>query len=253
MESSIPTLDGDRALRRIRHETRRRHLIVQSVHDLTPGLRRIILGGDLEGFVSAGFDDHVKLFFACPNADGPVMRDFTPRHFDAAAHTLTIDFALHEAGPASDWARNASSGDGLDIGGPRGSVLIPPAFDWYLLVGDETALPAIARRLEELPAGTRALAVIAVEGPAFELHLDSAADVTLVWVHRPAKDAADPAPLIAALADLAFPAGDGFHWIAAEAGVTRAVRQWLESARGANPHWMQAKGYWQKGQAQGKG
>lgn len=253
MESSITVVDGDRTLRRIRHETRRRHLIVQTVRDLTPGLRRIILGGDLEGFISAGFDDHVKLFFAGPDGDEQVMRDFTPRHFDAVARTLTIDFALHEAGPASDWASDAHPGAGLDIGGPRGSVLIPPVFDWYLLVGDETALPAIARRLEELPAGTRALAIVAVEGPAFELPLDSTANVTLVWVHRPATDAADPTSLIAALADLVFPDGDGFHWVAAEAGVTRAVRHWLESVRGANPHWMQAKGYWQKGQAQGKG
>jgi len=39
-------------------------------------------------------------------------------------------------------------------------MIVPDIFDSYLLIGDETALPAIARRLEELPAGRTVLAVI---------------------------------------------------------------------------------------------
>jgi NADPH-dependent ferric siderophore reductase len=73
---------------------------------------------------------------------------------------LHIDFAIHDAGPATDWALRARIGDALEIGGPRGSAVIPMEFDWYLLIGDETGLPAIGRRLEELPAGSRALVIV---------------------------------------------------------------------------------------------
>ena len=130
---------------------------------------RITLAGDLEGFTSLGFDDHVKLFFpdGTKNADGtPNMlgRDFTPRRYDPAANTLEIDFAIHDAGPATRWAAQAKPGDALALGGPRGSFIIPTTFDWHLLIGDETALPAISRRLAELPAGTRAVVLVEVDG-----------------------------------------------------------------------------------------
>ena len=94
------------AIRRVRHETRRRSLTVASVTALTPRMKRIVLVGDLEGFASLGADDHIKLFFADASGAG-AMRDFTPRAFDAVAGTITIDFALHEAGPATTWATAA--------------------------------------------------------------------------------------------------------------------------------------------------
>jgi NADPH-dependent ferric siderophore reductase len=252
----------ERAPRRVRHETRFRQLLVAAVTDIAPAMRRITLTGpELEGFYSPGFDDHVKLFFprpgetgpvkpprpdAGPDAEMPIMRDFTPRHYDAQANRLTIDFALHESGPASDWARNAKVGDLLSLGGPRGSMLIPLAYDWHLLVGDETALPAIARRLEELPVGSRALVVAAVAGPEHELPLICAATHNISWIHRPLAQAHDPAPFIKTLAALDFPEGEGFSWIAAEAGVSKAVRAWLETERRTNPAWIKASGYWQK-------
>ena len=73
---------------------------------------------------------------------------------------------LHGDGPASTWAAQAKPGQQIVIGGPRGSMIIPDAYDWYFLAGDETALPAIGRRLEELPATARVVAVIEVEDKA---------------------------------------------------------------------------------------
>ena len=72
----------------------------------------------------------------------------------------------------------------MQIGGPRGSFIIPTNFDWHLLIGDDTALPAIARRLAELPAGTRAVVLAEVDGPADQVSFASAADVTVTWAHR---------------------------------------------------------------------
>src|SRR3546814_10448720 len=59
------------------------------------------------------------------------------------------------------------------IAGPRGSFLVPTAFDWHLLIGDETAIPAIARRLEELPAASKAIVIIKIKSDAAKLELSS--------------------------------------------------------------------------------
>jgi NADPH-dependent ferric siderophore reductase len=127
------------ATTRIRHEVRRRMLTVSSTELLTPRMRRFgFTSPELHDFVSASHDDHVKLFFpADGNGSETCMRDFTPRRFDRSRGMLVIDFALHEAGPATHWAISAQIGDTLEIGGPRGSSVVPDDFDWYLLVGDE--------------------------------------------------------------------------------------------------------------------
>ena len=125
----------------------RRELKVLRVESPSPKLRSLTLGGPaLAGFISASFDDHLKLLLDGGGTE-PVRRDYTPRHYDAAAGELTIEFALHGDGPAATRAAQAEPGQSVAIGGPRGSLVIDLDHDWHLLVGDETALPAIARRL----------------------------------------------------------------------------------------------------------
>jgi NADPH-dependent ferric siderophore reductase len=145
---------------RVRHELKLRDLAVAAVERLSPGFVAITLRGEaLADFTSLGFDDHVKLMFG-DAGDAQVRRDYTPRRFSREARELTIEFALHGAGAASDWARKAQVGDRLLVGGPRGSMIVPLALGWHVLVGDATALPAISRRLEELPAGSRAFVFV---------------------------------------------------------------------------------------------
>src|SRR5262245_11770401 len=160
--SVAQTPTDPRAPRRVRHEPRRRELEVERVEKISAHMIGVTLGGDLAGFTSLGFDDHVKLFFpaGAAGADGTVetaSRDYTPRRYDPAANTLDIEFVLHDAGPATRWARQVQPRQTLQIGGPRGSFIIPTNFDWHLLIGDDTALPAIPRRLAELPAGSAAV------------------------------------------------------------------------------------------------
>jgi len=130
---------------------------------ISPGFRRVVFGGEsLADFVSASFDDHVKLMLDTGGAE-PVRRDYTPRAFDTAARELTLEFALHGDGPAARWAAQAAPGQSVTIGGPRGSFVVPTDYAWHLLAGDETALPAVARRLEELPAEAHAIVVLQVD------------------------------------------------------------------------------------------
>ncbi len=241
-----------RSPRRVRHEARRRLLTIKQVEKIAAHMVRITLSGDLAGFTSLGFDDHVKLFFpdGTSNAEGaPNMlgRDFTPRRHDAAANTLDIDFAIHDAGPATRWAAEAKPGDTLALGGPRGSFIIPTAYDWQLLIGDETALPAIGRRLAELPAGTRVVVMAEVDGPADEIALPSAANATVVWAHRNGAAPGASDALAQALRQLKMPAGDYYAWVACESLIAKALRRQLIADHGANPKWLRAAGYWRRG------
>ncbi|HEY9025278.1 MAG TPA: siderophore-interacting protein, partial [Burkholderiaceae bacterium] len=189
-----------RRVERVRHELKRRELTVKSVEAPTPHFRRITFtDASLSDFVSASFDDHVKVFV------GDARRDYTPRAYSNAACELVIEFALHGDGPVAAWAGRAAAGDTLAIGGPKGSLIVPLDYDWHLLAGDETAFPAVARRLEELPAGAKAIVVLKAADAADRRTFASAADVDLTWV------ASDDA-LLAAVRALALPAGDGFAW-----------------------------------------
>jgi NADPH-dependent ferric siderophore reductase len=234
---------------RVRHEPKKRRLVVREAKRLTPTMQRIVLEGrDLDDFVSKAPDDHIKVFV--PTESGEVeRRDYTPRRFDPSARTLAIDFALHDGGPVTTWATQAKLGDALEIGGPRGSMLVPWTFDWWLLIGDETALPAIGRRIEEAPAGTKMISVAAVSGPDDEQRFETRAEHTALWARRPMERATDPEPLLAALANVSFPTGDGFIWVAAEAKVARAVREYINVTRGHPRAWTKASGYWTKGLA----
>jgi NADPH-dependent ferric siderophore reductase len=249
MSEAAQVLDP-RAPRRVRHQPRRRQLTVKQVERIAAHMVRIALTGDLEGFTSLGFDDHVKLFF--PDgaaADTPAMlaRDFTPRRYDAGANTLEIDFALHDAGPATHWAAHAQAGDLLAIGGPRGSFVIPTTYDWHLLIGDETALPAIGRRLAELPAETRVVVLGEIDGAGDALTFETAANATVIWAHRKGAAPGASDALARALSGLQQPAGDYYAWVACESAMAKALRHQLIADHGANPKWMRAACYWRRG------
>jgi NADPH-dependent ferric siderophore reductase len=258
-----------RTARRVRHEIKMRLLQVREVSRLTPKMVRVVVGGEaLAGFVSAAHDDHVKLFFPQPGQDKPVLltptpngpaypegtprpaaRDYTPRHYDAAANTLAIDFVLHGDGPATTWAAQARAGQYLGVGGPRGSFIVPDDFDWYLLAGDETAVPAIGRRLEELPAGARVIAVVEVAGAAEEQQFQTRTHLQMHWLHREGADAGNHLLLQQALAELMLPPGEGYAWVAAEASAAKALRRYLIDQRGLPKDRVKAAAYWKRGAA----
>lgn len=229
---------------RTKLESVRRTLTVQQVQSLTPRMLRITLAGEeLDGFVSPSPDDHIKVFF--PGTDGEeAKRDYTPRRFDVAGRTLWIDFALHEGGVGSNWAQQAKPGDTIQIGGPRGSTSISAPGAWWLLIGDETALPSVGRRLEEMPAGTRVLTLMAVTSSEEEQKFTTSSDATAHWIHRHATQAADPAPFLKAISYLTLPAGPGFIWIGAEEEVSRAVRSHFIDTVGHSAEWIKASAYW---------
>ncbi|MFT8418335.1 MAG: siderophore-interacting protein [Acetobacter sp.] len=232
----------------VRHPLQRRRLSVAAVERLSPHMIRITLSGaELADFASVSADDHIKIFL--PGADGvELRRDYTPRQYNPATATLVLDFVDHHAGPAATWARTAHVGDTLDIGGPKGSRVITGDVAHWLLVGDETALPAIGRRVEALPAQVRVTTVVAVPEVEDEQVFATAATHNAYWVHRPLELADQAQTIVAALGQIPIAVGT-FVWVGAEAHVARAVRDYLLDVRCVPTQWVRASGYWVMGQA----
>jgi NADPH-dependent ferric siderophore reductase len=259
----------DLSVQRVRHELKMRMLQVLRTRHLSPQLLRVTLTGeDLRGFASASFDDHVKVFFPGPGQTRPILptvgpdgiamppgaprpaaRDYTPRRYDAATNELDIEFVLHGDGPASTWAAQAQAGQYIGVGGPRGSFVVPTGYDWHLLVGDETALPAIARRLEDLPSGTRAIALVEVADASAEIPLAARDGISVRWLHRNGAEPGHIALLEQACRDVALPPGEGYVWAAAESAASRAVRQVMVRERGIDKSRIRASSYWKRGAA----
>lgn len=222
-----------------------RVLTVTHTEQVTPHMRRVHFSGeDLARFASTQ-SIHVRLYippeglaepvWPIQGEDGltiqpppdkrPVMRKYTIRQIDAPAGTLAIDFVLHDdAGPGSGFAARARPGDRIGMTGPGGRGLKPA--QRYVLLGDETSLPAIGRMLESLPADAQGLAVIEVADAGEEQVLTAPAGIAVRWVHRHAVPAGSPSGLEAAFAALDF-AEDGpetYVWSATEHEVFKRLR-----------------------------
>lgn len=232
----------------VRHELKRRTLAVTQTKRLTPNMIRITLAGDsLSDFPSLAADDHIKVLV--PGSDGQVaMRDYTPRSFSKTDGQLVLDFAVHEAGPATKWALDALPGDTLEIAGPRGSRVITGDIAHWILIGDETALPAIGRRLEEASEDERFTVFATVPGPEDEQVFNSPASFDITWIHGPVGDPGRDARLMDSLRQAIIPQGS-FVWIAAEGNFTREIRAYFLEERGHSRLWLKAAGYWVRGQA----
>lgn len=250
-----------------------RELSVVRAVDLTPRIRRVTLtGSELDAFVSngfllpefrtAGFDDDVVLVFPYPGEADPVLpiqkdgaiefrkgrrplaKTFTVRRYDKQARELDLDFINHGAGTAITWSRRCAPGDRIHVAGPAWSASHPAGVDWLLVVGDETALPAIGRLLEELPAGTRVRVFAEVADATDELDLATAADAEITWVHR----GSAPPGTTTVLADAvqAAPWWDGsvFAWVAGEALSIKPLRRYLKVERGVPAECVEVIGYW---------
>ena len=240
-------------------------LQVRRTERLTPHMIRVVAGGgDLAAFPDTAYTDrYVKILFprpgvaypepfdmdavraAHPREQWPALRTYTVRALDHAAGELTIDFVHHgDAGLAGPWAAAARPGDPLLLLGPGGAYAPDPTADWHLLVGDESALPAIGAALERVPAGVPVRALVEVDGPADEQELIRPGRLDLRWCHR---DPARPEQLVEALAALPFPAGRVHAFVHGEAGAVRALRRHLVDERGVPRDDLSVSGYWRRG------
>ncbi|MCA1674788.1 MAG: siderophore-interacting protein, partial [Actinobacteria bacterium] len=121
---------------------------VVSGRTLTPRMIRVRLAGDSLRGLGAVPGQTVKIYVPDLRTGDPVTRDYTVRDVDATDASLDIDFVLHGAGAAANWARRVQPGEALEFVGPSGRYRPDPTVAWHLFAGDETALPAIQAYVE---------------------------------------------------------------------------------------------------------
>ena len=245
-----------------------REMRVVSSHQLTPHMRRVRLSGtDLARFSTGGL--HVRLLFppkgrvpvwphAGPAAlpvwpegdDQLVTRVYTIRRIDPAAGHVDIDVVLHDPpGAGCRWSREAQPGDPVGMLGPGGGDV--GQAESTILLGDETALPAIGRILEEMPAEARGHALIEVDGPDDEQPLHHPPGVALRWLHRNGAPAGTTTLLEDALRTVVTPGGPPpFVWAGYEFEAFKAIRRFCRKELGLKKNGHLVVAYWRRGRRQ---
>jgi len=223
-------------------------------------------GEQMEGFKVEAPTAHVKLFLPTDGqtdvpamttgpdgrlvwAEGavpPAIRTYTPRRYDAATHTLEVQFLLHGDGPASRWAERAEVGHGLVVVGPGGRFVMDGEARRWWIGGDESALPAIGTLLESLPAAAEAEVHVEVADDGAKLALPARDRTRVHWHPRRSRNAFG-AELLDAARSADAPADMRF-WIACEAAAMRDVRRHLLVDRGVPRSAVTTRGYWRIGQ-----
>ncbi len=247
---------------------------VRAVSRPTPRVVRVTFGGDdLAAMPVAAPDGYMKLFFprpgdalpelppppddgdlgawfrrylALPGDVRPPMRTYTlrARRTDPAtgAVEMDVDFVLHAHGPACEWALGARPGSRLAFTGPWGLYAPRPEHDRVLLVGDETAVPAMSAIVEaggDLPLTT--LAEVSGEGE----HLDWASrGVAATWLSTPS---GAPSRLLDVLRHLDAPGGRPYVWLSGEASLVKALRRHVVGPMGVAKTDVCFTGYWRRG------
>ncbi len=230
---------------------------------LTPHMRRITVGGEEAKAMSDG--PNLKLVLpprpGVPlelplRGDGgqavwppperrPAIRTYSVRRYDRDSGEVDIDFVLHgDDGPASAWAEQAQPGDPIGISVPGGRTVRPA--DWYLLVGDQTALPGISRILETLPPDAKGHALIEVPDPGEQQPLVHPSGIDLRWF-----PAGPHTQLEKAVRALAWPAAEEvFVWVGTESQSARAIRAYVRDERRIDKRRFLVIGYWRRGMSE---
>ncbi|NQW89007.1 siderophore-interacting protein [Curtobacterium sp. VKM Ac-2861] len=252
--------------------------VVDRTERLSPHMVRVHLGGPaFDDFVGtadpdklAATDKYVKLLLAkpslgleppydleelretLPKQDRPARRTYTVRAVDHSAKTIAVDFVVHgDDGLAGPWAAAAQPGDRLALSGPGGGYA--PADDpdvTHVLLGDDSALPAIGAALESMSDTATGVALVEVAGPADEQEIAHPAGVDLRWLHRDATGA-QPGTLLLDAARALPPASRPVQVFAhGERTAMKAIRRLLQDDWGLEKREMSLSAYWALGRGE---
>lgn len=234
---------------------------------VTPFMIRVAIGGpDLGGLTVVDPASSVRLLlpepgadlvipawngneFLMPDGNRPLLRTLTPSRPAPGAHDLDLDIVLHEGGPLSEWAVRAGPGDPVAVSGPGRGHPIDRGATGYVIVGDESAIPAIAQILDDLPMAVPSVTHVEIGSPDAALALPRRARGSIDW-HLAKPDEAPGARLIEALRDTRLARGNTV-WAAGEAAAMQRIRRHLADDRGWPRNATTVRGYWKAGRSAG--
>jgi NADPH-dependent ferric siderophore reductase len=247
----------------------RTHLAaVVRTEQLTPRVRRVTFAGDdIETYESLAPDQFLYLllpppgrdeltvdrdfdwisYHLMPEEDRPVGAHYTVRHHRPDRGEIDVDFVLHDApGPASGWAERAEPGNPVALWGPRTAYEPPPDVDWYLLVADETGLPATAAIVESLAGtfGGPIRVVVEVTDRAEEQSLPAVPWLDVTWLHRGHLPAGTTTQLFDAVQALDLPEGAPYVWGGGESRTMTRIRRHLRHEVGYPRERVSLTPYW---------
>lgn len=241
--------------------------VIESIR-LTPHLVRIIAGGPgIAAVEDNGFTDaYTKMHFAPVEAQLtppydmaelreqlpvellPSVRTYSIRRFDLGSGQIWIEFVTHgDEGVAGAWAANAKPGDPVVLGGIGGGYAPDASADWHLLLGDESAIPAISAALEAMPVDAVGTVLLEVQDESEHLGLVAPEGVEVRWLHRGDRDAGTTTELIDAARALDWRAGRVQVFAHGERGAMKQLRPFLTDERGLDRTQLSLSAYWAYG------
>lgn len=253
-------------------------LVVDRTERLSPHMVRVHLGGPgYDAFIEhadperlATTDKYVKLMLpkpgtglqppydldalraTMPKSDLPARRTYTVRAVDPVTRTIAIDFVVHGTdGLAGPWAAAGRPGDRIALSGPGGGWA--PSTDpevTHVLLGDDSALPAIGAALEAMLPSATGVALVEVAGPADEQPLVHPAGVELRWLHRDAAGAEPGTLLLAATRELPRASHPVSVFAHGERAAVKAIRRVLQDDWGLEKADLSLSAYWALGRAE---
>jgi len=239
---------------------------VVAVGDVSPNMVRITVAGTgLGSFPARGADHWMRIFLpqegqaepvlpisdqwwpetcAIPEPIRPIVRNYTVRRVRPADAELDLDVVRHgDNGPATRWAGRVRVGERIGILDESKTYTPPPDPPWRLLIGDESALPAIGSIVEGLPTGCRTVAFVEIPSPTDEQNLDTASDLTVHWLPRTTAERVGTR-VLTALHEAALPDGCPYVFLAGEQRLVRNVRRHLVGHRGYSRAAICFMSYW---------
>ncbi|GGF08473.1 NADPH-dependent ferric siderophore reductase, contains FAD-binding and SIP domains [Chishuiella changwenlii] len=186
-----------------------------------------------------------------PKEVAPSIRTYTHKGIDLEKNELIIDFVNHgESGPASKWAINAEKGSKLGVMMRTEPTELFPDVDWYLLVGDATAIPVISAILETLPQHANGYCFLEVHGKDDEQILKNNSNVEVIWVHNTTPE--NGSDLFNTVKNIELPSDNKFGYVAAEFSTIKEIRTYLRKEKLWTNKELYAYSYWKSGVAEDK-
>lgn len=230
-----------------RHDEPPISLRVLKIEDLSLNIRRFVFLDETHSLLKKDESGYLKLMFQ--NVHGEYkLRSYTIRAVVEESHHIMVDFVLHGTeGPASAWALNAQVDDVISAYGPGPAKLVNNAMDWFFVIGDMTALPAIAVNLRQLPASATGYALIHITDESDIQMLDAPEGIDIEWVLASDRNKVTDV-MLEKVKNKGWLQGTPYVWIATEFTSAVALRGYFRSEKsiGKNAY---VSSYWKLGES----
>lgn len=220
-------------------------------------MRLVVGGGELDGLELPDPAASVRLLIPWPGdpfelpewngnefllADGrrPALRTFTP--VSLSGDELTLDIVRHRGGAVADWVETVRPGEQCAVSGPGRGETIDASARRYLLVGDETAIPAIEQLLDAIPVDVSVAVHVEIADERARLDLPPHPHAAVTW-HLADHDEPPGSTLRRAVAAAEID-DETRVWAAGEAASVQAIRKHLYDERGTPRSHTTIRGYW---------